>query len=159
MLGSILSNLLLVLGCCFIVGGLRYHEQSFNVTITQAMSSMMFMATSALILPAAFQATQPTSKHTDVEILQLSRGTAVVLLIIYGLFLLFQLKTHADLYGDIEEETPPTPTLSAIASSVVLLFVTVAVAWCAEYLVGSIDAIVQETSISKTFIGLVSCSR
>ena len=78
-------------------------EQSFNDTIALAMSSLMFVATASLILPAAFQAALPNDKTTDNQILALSRGTSIVLFIIYILYLYFQLKTHISLYDEVAD--------------------------------------------------------
>lgn len=93
--------------------------------------------------------------------LVLSRGTAIILLVLYVLYLTFQLKTHAVLF-DAENEAiaqstsaPEEPQMSAIAATVILIVVTITVAVCAEYLVGSIDSLVQSAHISKTFIGLI----
>jgi len=157
MLGSILSNILLVLGCSFVAGGVRYSEQEFNTTVASTMSSLMATSTACLIIPAAMYATLPPNSDAPKHILDLSRGTAIVMLILYVLYLLFQLKTHASLYlenapedGEVEEAT-----ISPLTASVLLVLITVTVAVCAEYLVGSIDAIVESANISKTFIGLI----
>lgn len=103
------------------------------------------------------------SKSTESSqegVLILSHGTSIVLLILYVLYLIFQLKTHAELFDaenaangddDEEEEAQMTPWAAAF----VLVGVTIAVAICAEYLVDSIDSLVQTAHISKTFIGLI----
>jgi len=157
MLGSILSNILLVLGMCFLFGGLKYHEQSFNSTVASTMSSLMAVATSSLIIPAALYATLEKTDASFHLILQLSRGTSIVILILYIMYLVFQLKTHTDMFSaDAEEEDEPeNPDLNPIEAGVVLVLVTVLVAVCAEYLVGSIEGIVKTSGISKTFIGLI----
>ncbi|CUS11837.1 unnamed protein product [Tuber aestivum] len=166
MLGSILSNILLVLGMCFFFGGLKHKEQNFNTTVASTMSSLMAVATSSLIIPAALYSTLPGSKEASFGlILDLSRGTSVVLLILYVLYLGFQLGTHAYLFDaqhesvESDDESPPTEQqtalLSGVESGIVLVVVTVLVAICAEYLVGSIDDIVASSGISKTFIGLI----
>lgn len=93
--------------------------------------------------------------------LQLSRGTAIILLILYVMYLAFQLKTHSGLFDAenqaVDEETGEDlePQMSPWAATIVLVVVTVVVAICAEYLVDSIDSIVETAHISKTFIGLV----
>lgn len=178
MLGSILSNLLLVLGCCFIAGGLTRVQQTFNQTVAQTMSSLMALATAGLLIPAAFHASVPSSKgkfpdpssDADLKILSLSRGVAVVLLILYILYLVFQLKTHKALFEEQSQEDDGI--ISAGASSTagrkdeprhltisgsfsVLVVTTVLVSFCADYLVGSIDDIVELLGLSKTFIGLI----
>lgn len=163
MLGSILSNILLVLGCCFLAGGIRFTEQSFNGTVASTMSSLMAVSTASLIIPATLYAVMRNTSadiDKDQNILILSHGTAIILLILYVLYLLFQLKTHAKLFdeednedGEAEEKEPEI--LSPWAAAVALVLVTVMVAICAEYLVDSIDSIVETAHISKTFIGLI----
>ena len=175
MLGSILSNILLVLGCCFLVGGVRYKEQIFNGTVASTMSSLMAVSTASLIIPATLYAVMKQSnadvdKDQNIEIL--SHGTAIILLILYVLYLVFQLKTHAKYFdkeenlaehGDGEADTEnqgeseekEVPILSHWAAGVALVIITVLVAVCAEYLVDSIDSIVETAHISRTFIGLI----
>lgn len=181
MLGSILSNLLLVLGCCFIAGGITRVQQTFNQTVAQTMSSLMALATAGLLIPAAFHATlpPPKSKHgfpepgsSDTLILSLSRGVSIILLVVYILYLLFQLKTHKSLFeeqaqeaddGIITTSLPPEESdakpeeqkLSVLSSIMVLIVATILVSVCADYLVGSIDDIVESSGLSKTFIGLI----
>jgi Ca2+:H+ antiporter len=93
--------------------------------------------------------------------LQLSRGTAIILLILYVMYLTFQLKTHSNLFdaenqAEIEgTEESQQPQMSPWAATLVLIVVTVAVAICAEYLVDSINSVVATVHISKTFIGLI----
>lgn len=151
-----------VLGMCFLFGGMKYKEQTFNTTVASTMSSLMAVATASLIIPAAFYSTVDVSKEEGFSlVLNLSRGTSVVLLILYILYLVFQLRTHSDFFdaelsGDQNnQDTEDDPVLTVIESGVVLVAVTLAVAVCAEYLVGSIDSVVGSSGISKTFIGLI----
>ncbi|KAI5362096.1 Putative calcium/proton exchanger, sodium/calcium exchanger membrane region [Septoria linicola] len=161
MLGSILSNILLVLGCCFIASGVRRRESRFNETVASTMSSLMAVAATSLIIPATMYAALTKSDADSVSnILVLSRGTAIILLILYVLYLVFQLKTHASLFdaeaqdGEDGEEKEPE-ILGPVPAMVCLILVTVLVAVCAEYLVDSIDSIVATSGVSKTFIGLI----
>lgn len=197
MLGSILSNILLVLGCCFLVGGLKYKEQEFNSTVASTMSSLMAVSSASLIIPATlyaamegtptnttgiFEDRETPSRQTKDNISLLSRGTAIILLVLYVLYLFFQLKTHSFLFDehapkhpeDEEEHSSPEDrgsspqdrgegreqheeevTLNPWAAGTALVVITIIVAICAEYLVGSINAIVETAHISKTFIGLI----
>ncbi|KAF2137624.1 uncharacterized protein K452DRAFT_235503 [Aplosporella prunicola CBS 121167] len=162
MLGSILSNILLVLGCCFVASGLKRSESHFNETVASTMSSLMAVSCASLIIPATlYSVLRKSSTDTDEHILILSHGTAIILLILYIMYLYFQLKSHAHLFDEVEaqegeaEEQTEGKILGPVAASVALVVVTVLVAVCAEYLVGSIDDIVQTAHISKTFIGLV----
>jgi len=167
MLGSILSNILLVLGCCFLAGGIHNTrtgtatgiEQGFNMTVASTMSSLMAVASASLIIPATlFAALAKSEEKTSDNILTLSRGTAIVLLILYIMYLVFQLKTHARLFdGESldDEEDQEEPQMSPWAAAVILVVVTIAVAICAEYLVDSIESVVKTMHVSKTFIGLI----
>lgn len=95
MLGSILSNLLLVLGMCFWGGGYYYKAQYFNKTVAQTSSSLLFISVASLLIPAAFYGSIQ-SEHSETkaelsdDILNISRATAVILLVIYFAYLFFQ---------------------------------------------------------------------
>merc|ERR1712072_833988 len=105
MLGSILSNILLVLGCCFIASGIRRVESRFNETVASTMSSLMAVAATSLIIPATLYASLTKSEESaDKNILFLSRGTAIIMLILYCLYLYFQLKSHAQLFDAEAQE-------------------------------------------------------
>jgi Ca2+:H+ antiporter len=85
LLGSMLSNLLLVLGMCFFFGGLRHKEQSFNMTVAQTASSLLALSISSLLIPAAFNASLGGAE-LDSRVLPISRGTSVILLAVYGMY-------------------------------------------------------------------------
>ena len=192
MLGSILSNTLLVLGCCFLAGGIAESEQCFDSTVASTMASLMAVSSASLIIPATLagvmgESQSPKSPENRANrILVLSHATAIILLILYILYLIFQLKSHSYLFDkddvddkdNVEEQdgsanhaeqgqanhnddnrNKPQPTepqiLSPPAAGVALVIITVAVAVCAEFLVDSIDSIVETAHISKTFIGLI----
>lgn len=167
MLGSILSNILLVLGCCFLVGGLRFQQQYFNTTVASTMSSLMTVSSASLIIPATLYAALQSNNdpQTENNILLVSHVTAIVLLILYVMYLYFQLKSHAELFepgsegsdteNQVIEEEEEEHILSPWAATIVLIVVTILVALCADYLVGSIDNIVEKTGMTRTFIGLV----
>jgi len=96
-------------------------------------------------------------------ILLLSRGTAIILLFLYLLYLVFQLRTHTNLF-DAESQSSAAasaegesnePIIGPIDAMIVLVVVTVLVSICADYLVGSIDSLVETAHISKNFIGLI----
>lgn len=112
LLGSILSNLLLILGMAFLLGGLRFQEQIYNNTVTQMSACLLSLAVTSLVLPTVFHASFSDSADADKYVLKISRGTSVVLLIVYVLYLAFQLKSHAYLYEStpqavIDEESHP----------------------------------------------------
>ncbi|PKY20680.1 hypothetical protein RhiirB3_498516 [Rhizophagus irregularis] len=161
-LGSIISNLLLVLGLSFVAGGILHKKQEFNKTAAQTSSSLMTLACIGLIIPAAFISfadkikTSSNDKLHEEELINLSRGAAIVLLIIYILYLLFQSKTHTHLYQDegvIEDDEQPQLTL--IVSLLLLVVVTVAIIFSAEYLVDSIEGIGKNSGLNKIFVSLI----
>lgn len=97
LIGSMLSNLLLVLGMCFYFGGLNRIEQFFNETVAQTASSLLFLATAGLIIPTVLTLAgviDPSKSNIDEK---LSRSTAIILLIVYASYLIFQLKSHKEM--------------------------------------------------------------
>ncbi|KAL8692612.1 MAG: hypothetical protein Q9218_002399 [Villophora microphyllina] len=102
LIGSMLSNLLLVMGMCFFFGGLNKVEQHFNVTVAQTASSLLALAIASLIIPAAFEAWAANGGQDAAEeanVTRLSRGVAVLLLLVYIAYLIFQLRTHVEMYN------------------------------------------------------------
>ncbi|OAX41165.1 Calcium/proton exchanger [Rhizopogon vinicolor AM-OR11-026] len=109
LLGSILSNLLLVLGMCFFAGGMRFSEQGFGQSAVQLNSSLLTISVIAVLLPGAFHMalqgqTDFNEALTDTEILQTSHGVAIILLFIYVSYLVFQLFSHKALYEDDHDD-------------------------------------------------------
>ncbi|KXX83384.1 Vacuolar calcium ion transporter [Madurella mycetomatis] len=170
MLGSILSNLLLVMGMCFLLGGVynmrdaqgNGTEQCFSQGTAQTTCSLMALSSASLILPAALYGflVQADEDHKQASILVLSRGTSVILLFLYCLYLYFALRTHKKLFepeaqsngveGDDHE-----PVMGPWSAGLVLVVTTLVISVCADHMVDSIDALVATGKISKTFIGLI----
>ncbi|KAK4156652.1 Sodium/calcium exchanger protein-domain-containing protein [Chaetomidium leptoderma] len=114
LVGSILVNLLLILGMSFLLGGLRFREQIYNSTVTQMSASLLALSVTSLILPTAFHASFSNEITADYKVLQVSRGTSVIILVVYCLYLVFQLKSHAYIYTStpqdiVEREAVPGP--------------------------------------------------
>mmetsp|Transcript_8992 Transcript_8992/g.12783 ORF Transcript_8992/g.12783 Transcript_8992/m.12783 type:complete len:559 (+) Transcript_8992:42-1718(+) len=149
MLGSIFSNLLLVLGSCFFFGGIRHKEQTFNATAATANMSLLALSSIALVLPTPF------AEYYDLQdehVLQISRLAAVFLVIMYIQLLIFQLKTHTDIFEDEDDEEP---VMSMTVALVGLCVVTLMLAFLSDYLVDSIDGYVESSGVSRTFVGLI----
>ncbi|KAF2129499.1 Calcium/proton exchanger [Dothidotthia symphoricarpi CBS 119687] len=109
LIGSMLSNLLLVLGMSFFLGGMNRLEQFFNVTVAQTASSMLALVIAALIIPTVFHNMIAEDDSTEGDAMknqELSRGTAVILLFVYACYLGFQLKTHATMYNTPSQKVP-----------------------------------------------------
>lgn len=122
LLGSILSNLLLILGMCFVLGGLRFREQIYNSTVTQMSACLLSLSVISLLLPTAFHASFSDNGQADTQVLKVSRGTSVILLLVYILYLVFQLNSHAYMYEStpqhvIDRESVPGPAAHYFESS------------------------------------------
>ncbi|PHH70621.1 hypothetical protein CDD82_7013 [Ophiocordyceps australis] len=122
LLGSILANLLLILGMGFFLGGLRYREQIYNSTVTQMSACLLSLSVISLVLPTAFHASFNDSRLADKQSLKISRGTSVILLLVYIIYLLFQLKSHAYMYEStpqhiVDAESIPGPAAAWLDTS------------------------------------------
>lgn len=117
LIGSMLSNLLLGMGMCFFFGGLRREQQYFNVTAAQTASSLLSLVTGSIIVPSAFDIFTDTDLTPIAEI---SRGTSVILLVAYGCYLFFQLKTHSIMYNAESVKVPMKPTKHSLPEGAIL---------------------------------------
>ncbi|KAB5549724.1 Sodium/calcium exchanger protein-domain-containing protein [Coniochaeta sp. 2T2.1] len=122
LIGSILANLLLILGMAFLLGGLRFREQLYNSTVTNTSVSLLSLSVSSLLLPTVFYWSFADKKLAKKQSLTISHGTSVLLLLVYGIYLLFQLKSHAYMYEStpqklIDEESARGPMAQWLASS------------------------------------------
>ncbi|EFJ40822.1 Ca2+/H+ antiporter, cation antiporter, membrane protein [Volvox carteri f. nagariensis] len=154
LLGSILSNLLLVLGCSFFLGGLFHSVQTFNAVSNRACSSLLMLACIGICIPSAASmilVEDPTLREDWT--LDVSRGTAVVMLVCYMCYLVFQLKTHTELFKGDDDDAVPMLTLGT--SIGLLTAITAVVAVCSEFLTGSIEKVSERTHLSQAFIGLI----
>jgi Ca2+:H+ antiporter len=148
-IGSVIGNVLLVLGASILLGGLKNGTQSFSTTIAGANSAMLAIVAAGLALPTIFATTDPQGSFAATEYLSIS--VAVVLIVIYALYLVFYLRRQEQPGGG-EEEQPP---FGKVASFVLLLGTTAAVAYVSEAFVGAIEPLVSEVGISELFIGVI----
>ncbi len=154
--GSLLSNLLLVLGLSIFLGGLRFHRQSFNRQSAGLLTTLLTLALVAFMLPAFFDLAERTffgvSDPAPPDAAY-SLAVAVVLIAVYLANLWFSLVSHRDLVGGREEEHEPEwSTALALA---VLLASTVGVAFVSELLVGNIEAATHALGLSEFFVGII----
>ncbi|KAJ2328745.1 hypothetical protein IWW51_001021 [Coemansia sp. RSA 2702] len=98
LIGSVLSNTLLVLGCAFLAGGLHHRVQLFHAEAAQCAGALLALSVLSMIVPAAYHGMRAPGGEITNGILIMSRGTALILLLVYVLFLVFQLKTHSDIF-------------------------------------------------------------
>jgi Ca2+:H+ antiporter len=150
LIGSIVGNLFLVLGASILAGGLRFREQEFSVRSAGVHSSSLLLAVAALLMPAIFVNTTPS---TPSQRLVISAVVAVVLIVLYGAALLFTLVTHVHLFrAPASDEQADWSFRRAI---LVLLLAAIVVGVESEFLVGSLEPTVHALGLSKVFVGLV----
>lgn len=163
--GSIIGNLLLVLGLAVFAGGTRFRTQRFNVTAASSGVAMLALAATALLAPTLYRYTLAADHQVRVhdahgQIVSLSEEIAVVLLVVYMLSLLFSLVTHKHLFAGDESKLPTTgeahkPEWSRRTSLVVLALATVGVALMSEFLVDSIEKTGDSLHLNKVFMGVI----
>ena len=158
--GSIIGNLLLVLGIAVFAGGLRYPRQTFNKTAVRASCTALMLAAGALVIPSVFHSTaaQRPGGWSPVAEQNLSLLIAVVLLATYGAMLAFSLVTHRQLFVGGNDTAPgekAAPHWAVKKSVMVLLVATLAVAWLSEFLVGAVEAAQQSLGVTETFVGVI----
>ncbi len=149
--GSIISNLLLVLGTAMLAGGWKREKQTFNRTSVLAAGSMLFIGVIALVMPAIFLQTTSTSSMATVE--DLSVLVSLILVFLYVAHLFFSLHTHKHLY--IEEAGAYEPKMSIGRSVAILAISTVMVAWMSDILVAAINPLITSFGWSPLFIGVI----
>ena len=153
LIGSILGNLLLVMGLSFVWGGLHHSEQKFSETQVSSNGSLLLLSVIVLIIPTVFNFTvDGTAGDDGVE--KLSHAAAVVLLAIYGFFLLFQLKTHSHLFAT-ENAHHEEPNMDQKDAIILLIIATILVSWMAEVLVHSVESAAEEYHLPYLFIGVI----
>ena len=157
--GSILGNLLLVMGLSMLLGGLRFKEQTFQPVVARVNASSMNLAVIAILLPTAIKF---SAEGIESQILQnLSIAVAIVLIGVYGLTLLFSMKTHTYLFDvgvagmETEEEAHEEGSGNLRLWIGVLLAATLAVAVESEFLVGSLEAATEQLGLTPLFTGVI----
>lgn len=156
LVGSIISNLLLVLGMCFFCGGLNYQTQRFNANGARTQYSLLLLAILALVIPTVVLL---TGVRPESELL-ISRGCAIVLAVLYLCYLIFQLVTHKEEFAAAETETDAEEeqeeaSLSPGTALVLLVVATLLVAPLSEALTGSVEGVTKTLNISDAFVGVV----
>lgn len=164
LVGSIIGNILLVMGAAMFVGGIGRERQTFSARTASVQSSMLFLALAALIMPAAYEliaggqglpkVAGPEHVHYDPTVEKLSAIVAVILLIAYAGGLLFTLVTHRSLFNPVEGDEadfawPVRRSVTMLAAAAVVVGVM------SEILVGSIEAASSAIGLSQFFVGII----
>jgi len=154
--GSVLGNILLVLGLSILVGGLKHGTQKFDRSHAGINATMLMLAVAALIIPSIFSHSIEVVNHDAVEYLSL--GVAGVMILLYVLAMVYQLRDpKAHTYEDDEYEAAKqeAPHWSVRHAIIMLLLATGAIVWMSEMLVGSVEHVVLEIGISEFFLGII----
>jgi Ca2+:H+ antiporter len=164
LIGSILGNILLVMGAAMFVGGRKRERQKFDRTAANVTALMLLLAVVAMISPAIFELVQGTglprpdaeAVHYDDDVENLSVGVAIILLFTYVAGLVFSLRTHKDLFNPEHSAEDHVGEPWSVRKSVIMLAIAgVAVGVMSEILVGSISEASESIGLSPFFVGII----
>jgi len=151
--GVIVTNTLFMLGASLLLGGLKYHVQEFNRTSARMQASLLFLATVALLIPSAVSQADSVTGATFTQ--QLSVGLSLLLIVTYGLGMLYSLKTHSELFASAESgEANHSPWPMGLALGT-LAGVTVLVAMVSEIFVESVQQAADAFGMTQAFVGFI----
>jgi len=149
--GAIVTNTLFMLGASFLLGGLKHRVQEFNRVNARFQASLVFVATIAILIPSAVTAVDSVAMSTFTH--QLSVGLSLLLIVVYGLGLLFSLKTHREFFSNQEEtggeHTPMGAALATLAGA------TACVALVSEVFVESVQQAAVSFGMTPAFVGFI----
>jgi Ca2+:H+ antiporter len=151
--GAIVTNSMFMLGASFLLGGLKHHVQEYNKAAARLQAGLLFLATVALLVPSTIAAADTTGDSTFLQ--TLSVGLSLLLIVAYGLGMLFSLKTHKEFFGSTEHGEPgeePWPMGVALPT---LATVTVLVALVSEVFVASVQEAAEAFGMTPAFVGFV----
>lgn len=149
--GAIVTNTLFMLGGSFLIGGLRHHEQQFNRVSARVQSSLLFLASVGLLVPSLVAQADGREAVTQ----PLSLGLAVLLIIAYGLSMVFSLRTHKEAFASVGHSEPGETPWPIGVALIVLAAVTVLVALVSHVFVSSVQQAAETLGMSPAFVGFV----
>ena len=156
LVGAILFNLLLVLGLSFLLGGLKQHTMEFNAQAVRAYSTMMFIAVISMALPSIYEKTFAAGGAT-IEQEKINIGLAILLLGLYGFYLVFMIRTHPEEFASVgkaaDKEEHGHWSLPLCLG--VLIGASVLAAVLSEILVGAVEGTGEALGLSSAFLGIV----
>jgi Ca2+:H+ antiporter len=156
--GSIIGNILLVLGVSILAGGMKHKSQKFNRTAATMSATLMALSAIGLLIPAVFHwvtAGQPREGRLKAES-NISIEIAVVLFATYVLSLIFSLRTHKDLYLGTSHEHKESASMKPRTAVMVLLGATALVAWMSELLVHAVEPATKVLGLTEVFVGVIA---
>ncbi len=157
--GSIIGNILLVMGAAFFAGGLKFKTQTFNAGGARTQATVLTLAVIALVVPASFHFLGGRAHMANLASAEadLSMEISVILLLTYGASLLFTLHTHKQLFSGSghSEGDDHGPAWSLTKSLGTLFGATALIAWMSEILVGSVEQAAQTLGMTSVFVGVI----
>ncbi len=152
-IGSIIGNILLLVGVSIFAGVLRYKNQRFNNQTIAVSSTMLIIVVAGLAIPSVYDMLTPENPQITI----LSSAVSVVMALIYIAGLVFSLRTHKDLFDASDEikATQERPTMSRRLAAIILLLTIIVVTFESQILVGTIEHAAKAIGLSQMFIGLV----
>jgi Ca2+:H+ antiporter len=151
--GAIVTNSMFMLGASFLLGGLKHHMQEYNEAGARLQAGLLFLATVALLVPSTIAEADTTGDSAFIQ--TLSVGLSLLLIVAYGLGMLFSLKTHKEFFGSVahgEADEEPWPMGLALPT---LAGVTVLVALVSEVFVASVQEAAEAFGMTPAFVGFV----
>lgn len=157
--GSMIGNMLLVLGLALFLGGIKHQTQTFNKQMAGSLASMLVIVMIAFMIPALFDFTELASgvplAEATVTNARFSLAASVVLIVLYICNMVFSLVTHKDLLSTSDDEHEEEAVWSARRSLMTLIICTLTVAWLSEVLVGALEGFSKGLGLSEVFAGLI----
>ncbi len=155
--GSILGNILLVLGLSILAGGMKHKSQKFNRTAATMSATLMALSAIGLLIPAVFHwvtVGQPRADRSAAEA-NISLEIAIVLFVTYVLSLIFSLKTHKDLFMGTSHEHQESSSMSMKTGVLILVVATGFIAWMSELLVHAVEPASKAVGLTEIFVGVI----
>ena len=151
--GSIIGNLLFVIGISMFAGGLKFKEQGFSPQLAGLNSTMLLIAFMSLMIPSMFHFVPAEHRGNDEKVLSIS--VAVLLLTVYCLSMIFSLKTHNYLFRKEIKDHDATPHMTKKTAVIMLALSTIFLALISEVFVGEVEGVAHEFGFTELFIGAI----
>jgi Ca2+:H+ antiporter len=154
-IGGVIVNILFVTGAAMLMGGMKYRVQTFNTVSARSYTSLMFLASVALLFPSIYM--DPARHGVESRAVALSLLIAIILFVTYLLYLFFTLKTHKEIIEtprpDLEPEEASHQSLPMVAG--ILLAASLAAVWLSDKLVDAITPAAKSLNVNETFMGVI----